>query len=589
MPPPPPEVVQWLKDTYVRPSVDPDWLEGCYTWILDELNLDPARDMPAILDNVNSQLLGSNLADSMVAGTGFPQGILSARKAFLKGPILVELVGIMDIGQSGYSLLQTYEAREEYRKQADLRAARGEQNGEERKPMPRYARSTLQLLLSDGVSTLFANECKPLPELELGETPLGYKMVLKNVPIRSGIALLQPGRVEFKGHQTADRDALRDAVLFRGLKARIGEDVPLPEHADEPEPEPERAPPQGPAHDQRSPLREISPAAADLEPAASGSHSGGAREHDDDAGQPRRRKRPSRVGRSPSPDPPPRELPLQHSRFFSAKPAAAATGSNDMPPGADEDEDDPEAWLHLDMGDAAAKQTLARAIGLSPPRMPVPLTSSGDDSDGDDEKPLPPAAAQDDPAHRANGIGAIKGKQCEEPVFGDPGSDDYESEFDMDPKFHEALERAEQAALCQANATFNPKSDPDETSTTNNGDASSVQAQQTQTRIKPEPRSQSAARTLFATATTMTLVGDTQRHLPRLGVRAGASSGSSRAGSATGTSSRASEVQMDVIDISDDEVEGDKENVPVPTRHVRRRIARPREPSVVDEIIELSD
>ncbi|KAH9850371.1 hypothetical protein C2E23DRAFT_870075 [Lenzites betulinus] len=176
MAPPPPQVVQWLNRAYPRPSVDPEWLEGCYTWITGELNLDPARDMPAILENVNTQLLGSNLTDSMVAGTGFPQEILGAQEAFLKGPILVELVDIMDIGHSAYSLLQTYEAREDYRKQAALRATRDERDGEEPKPMPKYSRSILQLRLSDGVSTLLANEHKPLPELELGETPLGYKV-----------------------------------------------------------------------------------------------------------------------------------------------------------------------------------------------------------------------------------------------------------------------------------------------------------------------------------------------------------------------------------------------------------------------------
>lgn len=42
---------------------------------------------------------------------------------------------------------------------------------------------------------------------------------------------------------------------------------------------------------------------------------------------------------------------------------------------------------------------------------------------------------------------------------------------------------------------------------------------------------------------------------------------------------------MDVIDISDDE---DKENMPVPTRHVRRRVANPAAVEDVD-IIELSD
>ena len=151
-----------------------EWLEGCYTWIQDELQLNPARDMPAILENVNTQLLGSDFADSMVTGTGFPQNALKAAHAVLKGPLLVEVTEIMEIGHSAYSLLQVHESRLEYRKQAELREASGE--AQEQKPMPKYPRSMLQFQLSDGAAVLPAIEFKPLPQFELGETPLGYKV-----------------------------------------------------------------------------------------------------------------------------------------------------------------------------------------------------------------------------------------------------------------------------------------------------------------------------------------------------------------------------------------------------------------------------
>ncbi|KAI0359863.1 DUF1767-domain-containing protein [Trametes cingulata] len=178
MAPPPREVVQWLRRNYPRPTVDPVWLEACYEWIQENHNLDPARDMPAILKHVEAQLLGSDLADSMLDGTGIPEDILVATDAFLEGPILVQVADIMEIGHSAYNLLQVYESREEWRKQEELRARRGEDadEGEERKPMPKYPRSMLQFQLSDGKSILPAIECKKMPEFELGETPLGYKV-----------------------------------------------------------------------------------------------------------------------------------------------------------------------------------------------------------------------------------------------------------------------------------------------------------------------------------------------------------------------------------------------------------------------------
>ena len=48
--------------------------------------------------------------------------------------------------------------------------------GEERKPMPKYPRAMLQLMLSDGASVLPGIEVERLPQFELGETPLGCKV-----------------------------------------------------------------------------------------------------------------------------------------------------------------------------------------------------------------------------------------------------------------------------------------------------------------------------------------------------------------------------------------------------------------------------
>ncbi|KAI8980179.1 DUF1767-domain-containing protein [Trametes punicea] len=183
MTPPPFEVVQWLKRTYPRPTVDPEWLEGCYAWIIHELHLRPERDMATILKNVNEQLLQSDFTDSMLAGTGFPQDVFSPQDTVLEGPVLVEVTEMMEIGHSAYSLLHIYESRAEWRKQAELRAARGERDPGE-KPMPKYPRSMLKFQLSDGASLLPAIEFKRLPDIELGETPLGCKVNPVLQPVR---------------------------------------------------------------------------------------------------------------------------------------------------------------------------------------------------------------------------------------------------------------------------------------------------------------------------------------------------------------------------------------------------------------------
>lgn len=47
-------------------------------------------------------------------------------------------------------------------------------------------------------------------------------MILKDVPIRQGIAFLEPSNVVLKGHMTEELDANRDTDFARGLRMRLG-------------------------------------------------------------------------------------------------------------------------------------------------------------------------------------------------------------------------------------------------------------------------------------------------------------------------------------------------------------------------------
>ena len=46
-------------------------------------------------------------------------------------------------------------------------------------------------------------------------------MILKNVPVRRGIAFLEPKCVVIKGHHVADLDALQDCNFARALRERL--------------------------------------------------------------------------------------------------------------------------------------------------------------------------------------------------------------------------------------------------------------------------------------------------------------------------------------------------------------------------------
>jgi RecQ-mediated genome instability protein 1 len=155
--------------------------------------------------------------------------------------VLVEVAALTDIGVSAFSLQTTRQTRIDREDLAGLHAARGEDGEraeEDEGPIPRFQRSMLSMQLCDGTHTLKAIEFRKIPQLVLGETPLGYKvslprarlaatltsvqMLLKGTRFRRGIALLEPGNVVLKGHQTADREAEQDADFVRGLRARMG-------------------------------------------------------------------------------------------------------------------------------------------------------------------------------------------------------------------------------------------------------------------------------------------------------------------------------------------------------------------------------
>ncbi|KAK7033219.1 DUF1767 domain-containing protein [Favolaschia claudopus] len=466
----PDQVIDWLTQHYPSPRVDREWLDACYDWVVKEQNLDPATNMPRIIEQVESQLLQSDLCDSMSHGTGIPHALLTATVGTLRGPVLVEIVSLTEVGSSALALDQVRVAREE-------RIAAGAGLGDEENeadldvdgegPVPDYPRSVLRFELNDGASTIPAFEYRPLPDLKLGATPLGYKMILKNVRVRRGMAFLEPACVTLKGHQTEDRDAQREADFAASLRRRLGRPEP------EPAPQPAAQAAQNAAQEQnpapppeamRSPLREISPPPSPTLPVDSHHHS-------DDEDQPRRRRVPA-----PPPSTSPSSTLVTTSSYFSSG------GSADPPP------------RRGNMG-----------LVLSPTRSgPIEIESSSDEENRISRRPMV-------------GLRKTSQKKATRPApppprNDEPASDDYGDMMDMDDSFLEALQKAE----------------------------------------------------------------DSQNTVP---------AGPSNA-HASGSESQRPVVSDAVITIDDDDEMEDKENVPAPQRHVRRRVFG--ETRSLGEVIDIS-
>ncbi|EJU04925.1 DUF1767-domain-containing protein [Dacryopinax primogenitus] len=170
----PREIEQWTNRNYPKPQVDPEWLAQCYNYLVSELGI-ARNDITALTKNIESQLLQSDLHDSTLPQTGLPENPASLHAVNLPPFLLLQVVSIMEIGHSAFSLQNT---RQAWIEKADLAglAAREDDGEYSAGEFPRYPRGMLSLELSDGYNVIKAIEYRRLDGLKLGETPLGYKV-----------------------------------------------------------------------------------------------------------------------------------------------------------------------------------------------------------------------------------------------------------------------------------------------------------------------------------------------------------------------------------------------------------------------------
>ncbi|KAG8970578.1 hypothetical protein FRC03_006707 [Tulasnella sp. 419] len=224
--PAPPQVNFALKRKYPNPTVDQAWLDACYEWVIEDSGLTIGTVNAEVIAKIDLQLLQSDLDDSMVAGTGLPQNIDELHDIRIgtgpQGAIMCQINAMTEIGHSAFSLQNVRQTRIDRADLAGLVEA-GVEDEEENAPIPKYPRSTLRFVLSDGSISMRAMEYKRLPGLQLGETPMGCKLLLKNVLVRRGIAFLEPeGVTILESSRTEEREEVQDADFARGLRLRMG-------------------------------------------------------------------------------------------------------------------------------------------------------------------------------------------------------------------------------------------------------------------------------------------------------------------------------------------------------------------------------
>ncbi|CED84089.1 Uncharacterized conserved protein [Phaffia rhodozyma] len=237
-----------LKFLYPKPAIDPEWVTNIIQSIQEKT---PGLTLQQQIKQVNLAFLESDLEQSTVHGTGFPLELITGEDMMhqqvlyqgQKQGCLVMIMAITEIGASAYNLKRTLNDKREVRSgRAQIRrlpveeegAEDGSGNGREEDEKegtgPKYTRSMLKFTLSDGVHEVEAIEYRKIPNLVLGETRLGCKLVLQNVKVLRGLLLLTPENCSVKGYSVPQWcEGIREEIaLERSLNDRLGID-PEPE------------------------------------------------------------------------------------------------------------------------------------------------------------------------------------------------------------------------------------------------------------------------------------------------------------------------------------------------------------------------
>ncbi|KAJ3514031.1 hypothetical protein NMY22_g14870 [Coprinellus aureogranulatus] len=230
------ELIQHFQDTYPRPRLSRAWLARTIDGIVDETEM-PFFDYAHLTHVVGEKILNSRLEEIVVPGTGLhrpaDRGPHLNRFAHgvLEGPILLEITHIIEVGEPALDLEAIRQERVRIKHQERMETVRrvlapGQDDQPVHTPaLPCYPRRCLKIFFTDGSAELEAVECERLPGIALGETPMGRKIFLTNVPIIAGVAYLHPANVADLGGEVPEREIDHSVRLFRELETRAEEEL----------------------------------------------------------------------------------------------------------------------------------------------------------------------------------------------------------------------------------------------------------------------------------------------------------------------------------------------------------------------------
>ncbi|KAJ3528045.1 hypothetical protein NMY22_g9559 [Coprinellus aureogranulatus] len=226
-----PDIVRHVGNTYSCPRISTERLRAIARGIVEARGGEADFDIPAYREAVSAAILATSLQDIAQPGTGLRHRINQPKMhTRLPGPMVLEIVHLTDIGVSPYTLERVRQDRER-RVYLDRVAHTPTPEGQDlldmewmRPALVNYPRRRLKLFLSDGFVELQAIEIETLPGIDLGDTPMGTKIRLVNVPISGGVAYLRPENVTVLGGSVLRLQKQHKFRFFEELDRRMEED-----------------------------------------------------------------------------------------------------------------------------------------------------------------------------------------------------------------------------------------------------------------------------------------------------------------------------------------------------------------------------
>lgn len=192
------ELTQHLNARHLYPTAA--WMQGFLS------TTRPNTPLPAMRQTSLFRLLATDITTSLnqPAPSVFPSDVLKGtlQSRIVPGPVICQVLDIEDIGSSRWSQVEAIEARErgEMTKGREIvRVVEQENEGTAEAAAPTQSKGPFKLLLQDAKGLkVYAIDLRGIDGINTNMT-MGIKLLLRNVDVRRGVLMLEPGNVQVLG------------------------------------------------------------------------------------------------------------------------------------------------------------------------------------------------------------------------------------------------------------------------------------------------------------------------------------------------------------------------------------------------------